>query len=61
MRHLGRHANRFPKCGMRVNCLANIHRVRPHLDRQGNLADHVAGVGADHAAAQDLAVAMGFG
>ena len=43
---------------MRVNRLADVHRTRPHLDGQRNLADHVARMGADHAAAQDLAVAM---
>jgi len=31
------------------------------VDGQRDLADHVARAGADHAAAQDLAVAVGFG
>ena len=61
MRHLCRHANALAQRRMRVNRLANIHRVRPHLDGQGDLANHVARMGADHAAAQNLAVAMGFG
>ena len=60
MCHLCRHADGFPKCGMRVNRLANVHRFRAHLDGQGNLADHVAGVGADHTAAQNFAVAVSF-
>ena len=38
-----------------------MRHLRRHLDRQGNLPDHVTGVGADHATAQDLAVAVGFG
>jgi hypothetical protein len=42
---------------MRVDGLADVDSVRTHLDGQGDLADHVARVGADHAAAQDLAVA----
>ena len=61
MRYLGRHANALAQRRVRVNRLVNIHRVRAHLDGQGNLADHVAGVGANHAASQNLAVAMGFG
>ena len=61
MRHLRRHANALAQRGVRVDGFANVHRVRPHVDRQGNLANHVAGMGADHAAAQDLAVALGFG
>ena len=46
---------------MRVNRLADVHRVRAHLDGQCNLPDHVAGMGADQAAAQDLAVALAVG
>ena len=57
MRHLRRHADRFPKCRMRVNCLADVHCIRAHLNRQRDLADHVTCVGADHATAQDFAVA----
>ena len=34
--------------------------IGDHFDGQGNLANHVACVGADHAAAQDLAVAVGL-
>ena len=45
---------------MRMNRLADVHCVSTHLNRQRNLANHVAGVRADHAAAQDLAVAMRF-
>ena len=59
MCHLRRHANALAQFGVRVDALTNIHRVRPHLDGQGNLADHVAGVGADHPAAQNLAVGFG--
>ena len=61
MRHFRRHANGFAQRGVRVDGLANIHRIRAHLNRQGNLANHVARMGADHAAAQDFAVAMRFG
>ena len=60
MRHLRRHADALAQRGVRVNCLANVHGVCAHLNRQRNLTDHVAGVGADHAAAQNLAVAMRF-
>ena len=61
MRHLRRHADGFPKGWMRVNRLANVHRIHTHLNRQRNLTNHVACMRADHAAAEDIAVAMGFG
>jgi hypothetical protein len=60
MRHLSRHANALAQRGVRVNGFANVHRVSAHLNSQSDLADHVAGVRADHAAFQDLAVAMRF-
>jgi hypothetical protein len=44
-----------------VDGLADVHGVGAHLDGQGDLADHVARVGADDAAAQDLAVAVRLG
>ena len=61
MRHLRRHADALTQRRMRVNRLADVHRVRAHLDGQRNLANHVTGMRADHAAAKSLAVAMGFG
>ncbi len=61
MRHLGRHANAFAQRGVRVDGLADVHGVGAHLDGQGHLANHVARVRADDAAAQDLAVAMRLG
>jgi ethanolamine ammonia-lyase small subunit len=61
MRHLSRDANALAQRGVRVNRLAYIHRVGTHLNGQRNLANHVARVRADHAAAQDLAVAVGLG
>jgi hypothetical protein len=60
MRHFRRHADGFPECGVRVDGLADVDGVGAHFDRQRNLANHVAGVGADHAAPQDLAVAVRF-
>ena len=45
---------------MRVDRLADVHRVRAHLNGQRDLAQHITRVGADDAAAQALAVAMGF-
>ena len=50
MSNLCRHANGFPKRGVRVNRLADVHRVCTHLNRQCNLADHVTRVRADQAA-----------
>ena len=61
MRHFSRHADGFPERGMRVGGFADIDRVGAHLDGQRNLTDHVASVGADHAAAQNFAVAVRFG
>ena len=46
---------------MRVNRFADVHCIGAHLDRQGDFTNHVTGVGADDATAQDLAVAVGFG
>ena len=61
MRHFRRHANGFPKRGMRVNGFADVDGVGAHLDRQGHFANHVASIGTDHAAAQDFSVAVGHG
>ena len=36
---------------------ANIHCICAHLNDQCNLANYVAGMGANHAGAQDFAVA----
>ena len=57
VRDLGRHADAFAQRGMRMDRLADVDLVGAHLDGQRDLADHVAGVRADDAAAQDLAVA----
>ena len=57
MRHFRRHANGFAKGWMRVDGLADVDSVGTHLDGQRDLSDHVARMRADHAAAQDLAVA----
>ncbi len=51
MRHFRRHADALAQRRVRVDGLADVHGVRPHLDGQGDLADHVARVGAHDAAA----------
>ena len=61
MRHFRCHPNAFAQCRMRVNRLANVHGIRTHLNRQRNLANHVARVRTNHAATENLAVAVGFG
>ena len=61
MRNLCRHADALAQSRMRVNRFADIHRIRTHLNRQHNLANHVTRMRAEHAAAQDLAVAVRFG
>ena len=60
MRHLSSHAYAFAQRGMWVDGLADIHCISPHFNGQCNLANHVASMGADHATAQNFAVAMGF-
>jgi len=57
VRHLCRHADALAQRGVRVDGFADVHRVRIQLDGESHFADHVARVRAEHAAAQDLAVA----
>ncbi len=61
VRHFCRHADAFAQRGVWVNGFADVHRVCAHLDGQSDLANHVVRVRVDHAAAQDLAVAVGLG
>ena len=61
MCHLSRHADAFAQRGMRVNRLADVYCICSHFNGQGNLANHVACMRADHAAAEDFAEAVGFG
>ena len=61
VRHFRRHAEGFTQRGVRVNRLADVDGICTHLDGQCNLTNHVAREGADHAAAQNFAVAMGLG
>ena len=57
MRYFSSHADTFAQRWMWVNRLADIDCVCAHFNRQSNLANHVSCVGADHAAAKDLAMA----
>ena len=50
MCHLSRHADTFAQRRVRVNGFADIDCVCTHFNGQGNLANHVSCVGADHAA-----------
>ena len=61
MRHFRRHANAFAQRGVGVVGFTNVNRVSAHLDGQRNLPNHVACMGADDAAAQNLAVTVGLG
>ena len=61
MRHFCRHADAFAQRGVWVDGFADVHRVCAHFDGQSDLANHVARVRAHHAAAQNLAVAVGLG
>lgn len=49
VRNLRRPTGAFAQRRVRVNRLADVHRVRTHLDGQGNLTNHVACMRADHA------------
>ena len=60
MRDLSGHADAFTQRRMRVNGFSKVDRIRTHFNGQRNLANHVTGMRADHAAAQDFAVAVGF-
>ena len=51
MRHFHRHADGLSKCRVRMNGFTDVDNICAHLNRHGNLADHVASVGADYAAA----------
>ena len=53
MRYFRRHANTLVQRGVRVNGFAYVYCVCSHLDSESNLADH--------AAAKDFSVAVGFG
>ena len=61
MRHFRRHANAFTKRWVRMNGLADIDCICTHFNRQRDFTNHVACVGADHAATQNFAVTVGFG
>ena len=61
MRHFRRHADALAQRGVGVDGFADVHCVCAHLNRQSNLANHVACVCADNAATQNLAVTMRFG
>ena len=53
MRHFRRHADALAERGVWVNRFADVHRVRAHFNRQRDLANHVARVRADDAAAHN--------
>ena len=60
MRHLSRHTNALAQRRMWVNRFADIDGIRAHFNCKGHFANHVTRMRADHAAAQDFAVAVGF-
>ena len=61
MRHFRRHTDALPQRGVRVNRLADVHGVCAHLNGQGDFANHVARMRADHTAAKYFAVTVGLG
>ena len=60
MSHFRSHADALAQRGVRVDGFADVDGICAHLNGHRHFANHVAGVGADHAAAQDLAVTMRF-
>ena len=60
MRHFSRHTNALTQRRVGVDAFADVNGVCAHLDGQNDLANHVAGMCADHAAAEDPAVTVGF-
>ena len=54
--HFRRHADQFAQCRMRMDGLADVDRIASHLDGEANLADQVARMGADDAAAEHAVV-----
>ena len=60
MRHFRRPADALTERGMRVNGFANIYGISAHLDGECDLTNHVARMGADDAATQNLAVTLGL-
>ena len=61
MRHFCRHTNAFAKRWVGVNSFANIYGVCTHLNSKRDFTNHVTRMCADHAATQNLSVAVGFG
>ena len=55
--NFSRHTDGFPEAAILVNRLADVHRIRAHLNDQRNLANHVVGMRAPHATTKYLAVA----
>ena len=58
MGDLGRHADALAQRRVRMDGFTDIHGIGTHFNGQGDLADHVAGVGAHDAAAQDAAMTL---
>ena len=58
VRHFRRHADALTQRRMGVNGLADVHRIGTHLDGQCHLSNHVTRMRANHAAAQNLAMAV---
>src|SRR5262249_40218994 len=53
LEHLSGHADRFAQSRMRMDPLTDVHRTAAHLDREADLADEIARMRADDAAADD--------
>src|SRR5436190_22957136 len=58
LEHFRRHADRFAQCRMRVDGLADVDRIASHLHGEADLADQVARMGADDAAAEQAVIGL---
>ena len=60
MRHFRRHADALSQRGVGVDGFTDVYGVCAHLNRECNLANHVARVGAHNTAPQNAAMTMRF-
>lgn len=58
MRHFRSHADALTQRGGWMDGLTDINSVCTHLNLQSNFANHIARVRADHAAAENVAMAV---
>jgi hypothetical protein len=58
LEHFGRHADGFRERRVRVNGLADVDGIAPHLDCEAHFADQIARMRADDSAAEEAMIAL---